>query len=68
MCAMCAAAISFARMRRLYYGATDAKQGAVDTGRGSSPSRPAIMRPEVYGGIAEAQARELLIRFFKERR
>jgi tRNA(adenine34) deaminase len=67
-CAMCAAAISFARLRRLYYGATDAKQGAVDSGPRFFTQPTCHHAPEVYGGIAEQQARELLINFFKERR
>jgi tRNA(Arg) A34 adenosine deaminase TadA len=67
-CAMCAAAISFARIRRLYYGAADAKQGAVENGPRFFTQPTCHHAPEVYGGLAEAKARELLIRFFKERR
>jgi tRNA(adenine34) deaminase len=67
-CAMCAAAISFARIRRLYYGAGDVKQGAVDNGPRFFTQPTCHHAPEVYGGIAEARARDLLIRFFKERR
>ena len=66
-CAMCAGAIAFARIRRLYYGAADPKGGAVDNGRFfDSPS--CHHRPEVYGGLAEAEAAALLKEFFKERR
>ena len=67
-CAMCAAAISFARIRRLYYGAADAKQGAVDNGSRFFTQPTCHHAPEVYGGLEEARARELLITFFKERR
>jgi len=67
-CAMCAAAISFARIRRLYYGAADIKQGAVDNGPRFFTQPTCHHAPEVYGGIAEARARDLLICFFKERR
>ena len=67
-CAMCAAAISFARIRRLYYGAADPKQGAVESGPRFFTQPTCHHAPEVYGGIAEARARELLLRFFKERR
>ena len=67
-CAMCAAAISFARIRRLYYGATDEKGGAVDNGVRFYASPTCHHRPEVYGGIGEAEAGKLLKDFFKERR
>lgn len=67
-CAMCASAISFARIRRLYYGATDEKGGAVDSGVRFFASPTCHHRPEVYGGIGEAEAAKLLKDFFKERR
>src|ERR1700679_2091249 len=67
-CAMCAAAISFARIRRLYYGAADPKGGAVDNGVKFFASPTCHHRPEVYGGLAEAEAGALLREFFKERR
>jgi tRNA(adenine34) deaminase len=67
-CAMCAAAISFARIRRLYYGAADPKGGAVDSGVRFYASPSCHHRPEVYGGIGEAEAAQLLKDFFKERR
>ncbi|MBV8754471.1 MAG: nucleoside deaminase [Hyphomicrobiales bacterium] len=67
-CAMCAAAISFARVRRLYYGAADEKGGAVDNGVRFFASPTCHHRPEVYGGIGEADAAKLLKDFFKERR
>ncbi|WP_281978490.1 nucleoside deaminase [Pseudorhizobium flavum] len=67
-CAMCAAAISFARIRRLYYGAEDPKGGAVDHG-GRFYAQPTCHHvPEVYSAIAERQAAELLKRFFQEKR
>ena len=67
-CAMCAAAISFARIRRLYYGAADEKGGAVENGVRFYASPTCHRRPDVYGGIGEAQAATLLKDFFKERR
>ena len=67
-CAMCAAAISFARVRRLYYGAPDPKGGAVDSGVRLYASTTCHHRPEVYGGIGEADAAALLKDFFTERR
>jgi len=67
-CAMCAAAISFARVRRLYYGAADEKGGAVENGVRFYTSPSCHHRPEVYGGIGEAEAAKLLKDFFKERR
>ena len=67
-CAMCAAAISFARIRRLYYGAADQKGGAVDNGVRYFTSPTCHHRPEVYGGIAERAAGDLLRRFFRARR
>lgn len=67
-CTMCAAAISFARIRRLYYGAGDEKMGAVEHG-GRFFSQPTCHHaPEVYSGIGEARARELLLDFFRARR
>jgi len=67
-CAMCAAAISFARIKRLYYGAGDEKMGAVENG-GRFFNQPSCHhKPEVYDGIGETRAAELLTRFFKERR
>ena len=67
-CAMCAAAISLARIRRLYYGAADPKGGAVENGVRFFASPTCHHRPEVYGGIGEAQSAELLQSFFRERR
>jgi len=67
-CAMCAAAIAFARVRRLYFGAYDPKGGAVEHGPRFFRQPTCHHRPEVYGGIDEARAGELLRRFFRERR
>jgi tRNA(adenine34) deaminase len=67
-CAMCAGAVSFARIRRLYYGAADVKGGAVDNGVKFFASPSCHHRPEVYGGLAEAEAASLLREFFRERR
>jgi tRNA(adenine34) deaminase len=67
-CAMCAGALSFARIRRLYYGAADPKGGAIENGVKFFASPTCHHRPEVYGGLAEAAASDLLKRFFKDRR
>jgi tRNA(adenine34) deaminase len=67
-CAMCAGAVAFARIRRLYYGAADPKGGAVDNGVKFFASPACHHRPEVYGGMAEAEAGALLKEFFRERR
>ena len=67
-CAMCAGALSLARIRRLYYGAADPKGGAVENGVRFFASPTCHHRPEVYGGLGEAEAGSLLREFFKERR
>jgi tRNA(adenine34) deaminase len=67
-CAMCAAAVSFARIRRLYYGAADPKGGAVESGVRFFAAPTCHHRPEIYGGMAEAEAAALLQDFFRERR
>jgi tRNA(adenine34) deaminase len=67
-CAMCTAAISFARIRRLYYGAADPKGGAVDSGVRFFSSPTCHHRPEIYGGIGESEAAALLQDFFRARR
>ena len=67
-CAMCAAAISFARQRRLYFGASDPKGGAVEHGPRFFAQATCHHRPEVYGGIGEWRAGELLRDFFRARR
>ena len=67
-CTMCAAAISFARIRRLYYGAPDPKGGAVDSGVRFFSQPTCHHRPEIYGGIQWAKAAALLKDFFAARR
>jgi tRNA(adenine34) deaminase len=67
-CTMCAAAISFARVRRLYYGATDPKGGAVESGVRFFASPTCHHKPEVYGGLSEAECSALLKGFFRARR
>jgi tRNA(adenine34) deaminase len=67
-CAMCAAAISFARIRRLYFGASDPKGGAVEHGPRFFTQPTCHHAPEIYGGIGEAKAAALLKSFFAARR
>jgi len=67
-CAMCAAAISFARIRRLYFAAADPKGGAVEHGTRFFSSPTCHHAPEVYGGIEEVRAAALLREFFAARR
>jgi tRNA(Arg) A34 adenosine deaminase TadA len=67
-CPMCAQAISFARIRRLYFGAPDLKGGGVEHGPRIFSQPTCHHRPEVYGGIGEVEAGELLRGFFRERR
>ncbi|TPW30602.1 nucleoside deaminase [Martelella alba] len=67
-CAMCAAAISFSRIERLYYGAEDPKGGGVDHG-GRLYSQPTCHHaPDVYSGLSETEAAALLKEFFSDRR
>ena len=67
-CAMCAAAIAFARIRRVYFGAFDPKGGAVEHGPRFFGQPTCHHTPEVYGGIDETRCGELLRDFFRERR
>ena len=67
-CAMCAAAISGARLRRLYFGAYDPKSGGVEHGAKVFDHATCHHKPEVIGGLAETDAAKLLQDFFKERR
>ncbi len=67
-CPMCAAAISFARLRRLYFGAYDPKGGGVEHGPRVYAHPTCHHRPEVYGGLRETEAAELLRAFFRDRR
>lgn len=67
-CPMCAGAIAFARIRRLYFGAADPKGGAVENGVRLYGDPTCHHRPEVYGGLQESASAELLRDFFRERR
>lgn len=67
-CAMCAGAISFARIRRLYFAADDPKGGAVEHGARFFSQPTCHHAPEVYGGIRESESAELLRAFFQARR
>lgn len=67
-CAMCAQAIAFARISRLYYGADDAKGGGITVGARIFSQPTTHHRPEIYGGILENEAAELLRDFFRARR
>ena len=67
-CTMCAAAISFARIRRLYYGAADPKGGAVESGVRFFASPTCHHVPEVYSAVGEREAATLLREFFRARR
>jgi tRNA(adenine34) deaminase len=67
-CAMCAAAISFSRLRRIYFAAHDEKMGAVENGPRFFTQATCHHAPEVYGGIGEAEGQRLMLEFFKARR
>ena len=67
-CAMCAGAISFARIRRLYFAAADEKMGAVEHGSRFFSQATCHHKPDVYSGIGEERGRILLREFFKTRR
>ncbi|MCK5933236.1 MAG: nucleoside deaminase [Fulvimarina manganoxydans] len=67
-CAMCAAAISFARIRRLYFGASDEKGGAIEAGPRFFSQSTCHHAPEVYSGLAETDCADILRRFFKGKR
>jgi tRNA(adenine34) deaminase len=67
-CTMCAGAISFARIRRLYYGAADPKGGAVESGVRFFAAPTCHHAPEVYSGISERESAAMLREFFRERR
>jgi tRNA(adenine34) deaminase len=67
-CTMCAGAISFARIRRLYYGAADPKGGAVESGVRFLAQPTCHHTPEVYSAVGESEAAALLRDFFKARR
>lgn len=67
-CPMCAAAISFARVRRLYYGASDPKSGGIEQGARIFSQPTCHHAPEVYAGVGEVEASQLLRSFFAARR
>lgn len=67
-CAMCAGAIAHARIQRLYYAASDPKGGAVEHGARVFEQEQCLHRPEVYSGIGETEAADILREFFKKRR
>jgi tRNA(adenine34) deaminase len=67
-CAMCAGAIAHARIGRLYYGASDAKGGAIEHGPRLFEQSTIHHRPEVYSGLAADEAAELLRQFFVAKR
>ncbi|WP_112527203.1 nucleoside deaminase [Phyllobacterium sp. P30BS-XVII] len=67
-CTMCAAAISFARIRRLYYGAQDMKGGGVENGARFFAQPTCHHAPEVYSGFQEQEAEVILKEFFRARR
>jgi tRNA(adenine34) deaminase len=67
-CPMCATAISFARLRRVYWGASDPKGGGVENGPRIFAQATCHHRPELFGGIAETEAAALLRDFFRARR
>ncbi len=67
-CAMCAGAIAHARIQRLYYAASDPKGGAVEHGARVFEQEQCLHRPEVYSGIGEVEAADILREFFKKRR
>ncbi len=67
-CTLCATAISFARIRRLYFGATDVKGGAVESGVRFFSTPTCHHSPEIYGGFREKEAANLLTEFFRQRR
>ncbi len=67
-CAMCAQAISLARISRLYFGAYDEKGGGVESGARIFSHSTCNHKPEVYGGINESECGELLKDFFREKR
>lgn len=67
-CAMCAAAISFARIRRLYIGALDEKGGAVESGTRFFSQPTCHFQPEIYSGLQAAESADLLRQFFRQRR
>ena len=67
-CAMCAGAIVHSRLAKVYYGASDPKGGAVEHGARVFEQEQCLHKPEIYAGLGEARAVEMLREFFRERR
>jgi len=67
-CAMCASAIALARIRRIYYAASDIKFGAVENGARIFSSTSCHHKPEIYSGISEEESKELMKSFFRNKR
>jgi tRNA(adenine34) deaminase len=67
-CAMCASAIALARIRRIYYAASDIKFGAVENGARIFSSKSCHHKPEIYSGISEEESKELMQSFFRNKR
>jgi len=67
-CSMCATAISYARIRRVYFGAYDEKSGGIEHGAKIFDHSTCHHKPEVYGGIAESECAQILTDFFKNKR
>ena len=67
-CAMCASAIALARIRRVYYAASDVKFGAVENGARIFSSTSCHHKPEIYSGISEEESKELMQKFFRNKR
>jgi tRNA(adenine34) deaminase len=67
-CAMCASAIALARIRRIYYAASDIKFGAVENGARIFSSTSCHHKPEIYSGISEEESKELMQSFFRNKR
>ena len=67
-CTMCAAAISLARIKRIYYAASDSKFGAVENGVKFFHSSSCFHQPEIYSGISETESKKLIVDFFKSKR
>ncbi len=67
-CAMCAAAISLAKIKRIYYGASEKKFGAIESGIKLFSANSCYHRPEVYSAISETESKELMVNFFKNKR
>lgn len=67
-CAMCAGAISLAKIRRVYYAASDPKSGAVENGAQVFSHKQCHYKPEIYSGIGASKSEELLKKFFTAKR